>query len=100
MIPALEVIRELTAIPEASNMDFSNMEIDYLIQENDRLTKVLADKERVISEILGLYNDDSITLPNKVTETIQLHSCSEVQACKILNISRTTLHRAKQNSIQ
>jgi len=100
MIPVLEVIRELTAAPEDSNMDFSTMEIDYLIQENDRLTEVVADKERVISEVLGLYNDDSITFPNKVTQTMQLHSCSEVQACKILGIGRTTLHRAKQNSIE
>lgn len=100
MIPVLAVIRELTAIPEDSNMDFSTMEIDYLIQENARLTEVVADKERVISEVLGLYNDDSIMLPKKVTQTMELHSCSEVKACSILGISRTSLNRAKQNSVE
>ncbi|MBC3879347.1 hypothetical protein H8K38_16170 [Undibacterium sp. FT79W] len=98
MIPVLEVIRELTAVHEDSGMDFSFLETELLLLENEQLTKLLVERERVISELLPVYNDDSILLPKKVAQTMTQHNCSEVQACKILSVGRTTLLRAKQNS--
>jgi hypothetical protein len=81
-------------------MDFSDLENESLLLENARLTKLLEEEKRVLSEVLGLYNDDSIMLPKKVAQTMMLHSCSEVQACKILGVGRMTLHRAKQNRVE
>lgn len=98
MIPVLQMYREFTALlPISEATFFADMEYESILAENEALTKQLIERDRILSEVLGLYNDSSIQLPNKIEQIKKLHNCSEVKACEILGVGRTTLKRAKDS---
>lgn len=73
-------------------------EIEYLTNENDILEHKLNEKERVISEILGVYDEnlEEIELLKQMENTKKQMNISDEQVCKIYSISRSKLNSMRK----
>lgn len=72
--------------------------IDYLTNENDNLVHKLEEKERVLSEILGAYDEnlEEIELLKQIENTKEQMNISDEQVCKIYSISRSKLNSMRK----
>lgn len=104
MIGPLGLYREITAVPEPLEYELPTEE--QLIIENEQLTLELTECKRMLSEITQLY-DVSLTEHRSKQQVIDAvnnfkveHSCSDEEACKVLNISRSTIKRMRKDVLE
>lgn len=100
IIGPLRMYREANKEPEPIQYKLTTE--DELILEIEQLKKIVAEKERVISELTSIYNDGlvaSLDITRKVKAIDDFkkeHSCSDDQACKVFKLSRMTLSRYRK----
>lgn len=73
--------------------------IAWLTEEYNNLSKALEEKERMLNEIMGLYEDsyDDITLYRNICNAKQTLSLSDVDVLKVFNISKHKLQSLREN---
>lgn len=99
IIGPLKMHREYNKEPEA--LEYALTTEDELIIEIEQLRLELAEKNRIIAEITNLYDQPLIDYKNKI-DTVKsiddfkiVHNCNDEEACKVFNISRSTLKRMR-----
>ena len=72
--------------------------IEYLTNENDNLVHKLEERERILSEILGVYDEslEEIELLKQMENTKKQMNISDEQVCKIYSISRSKLNSMRK----
>lgn len=72
--------------------------IEYLTDENDNLVRKLEERERILSEILGVYDEslEEIELLKQMENTKKQMNISDEQVCKIYSISRSKLNSMRK----
>jgi hypothetical protein len=101
MIGPLKMHRELTNKQDKISYEVATYE--QLLEENERLRLELEEKTRMLSEITKLYDEplkgkkDKLDILKAVDEYKNEHSCSDDDACRFFDISRSTLKRMRKD---
>jgi hypothetical protein len=101
MIGPLKLLKE--SIKSAPTIQYKLTTEEELIIEVDKLKIVLSERERMLSEIMHLYNEpfsaDSLqgsALLKAVEDFKVQHCCNDTEACKVFGVSRSKLARTRK----
>lgn len=101
IIGPLKLYREYNT--ELPQLEYELATEDSLIKEIEQLTLELEDKKRIIREITHLYDTPLLDLKNKETTVKEIeefklvNNCSDEEACKVFDISRSKLKRMRSD---
>lgn len=104
MIGPLSMYREFSKPEDA--IEYKLTTEDELIVEVEDLTLLLNERNRMLSEIMHLYNQPfepeklkGSALLEAVEDFKVQHNCTDEAACKVFNVSRSTLARLRKESL-
>lgn len=104
MIGPLELYRETIREPEA--IEYALTTEDQLIVEIEQLTLEVNEYKRIVAEMTNLYDEPLIAKREKQEQVDAVdafkkeHNCTNEEACKVFNMSISTLKRMRKELLE